>query len=256
MQTANNLIFSSQASANGVWRKIDNWVAFSIHVTGVEAKVWIEVSNDPNVMTNGPAIAVPPAPVLSQYTPVVGSGAAGVAVNTTYYVQNTYLTPGQSANSSLSPSAILPIGETTPSTESSLLVVAGNLLVVAAPTADAGGYATGWNCYTSTVSGKEQLQGRALPMKGSFIQMNPTTSGFLVPTVNTTGSPNVGINVTPVDITTAGPENIDMSELVYDATSHQAIYSPSCLVYNYIRVCKSAASPAYTTNAFLFGQLG
>jgi hypothetical protein len=248
MLTANNQIFNSQNAANGVWRNISNWVAFSVHITGVESKVWIEVSNDPNVMTDGPTISAPASPVLSQYTPIADNHFQGVATNTTFYVKNTYVTAG---------------GETTASTQSSLTVTAGNLLIVEAPAADTGGYAVGWNTYISTTSGAETIQNvvsgvvpQTLSLGSIFTLENLRTTTAVVPASNTSGSPNAGINVTPPDVITASGTTLDETALIYDGTTHQAIWTPSCLVYNYVRVCKDTTTQVLTTKAYLFGQQG
>src|SRR6185369_4072573 len=143
MQVANNLILSTQTAANGAWRNISNFQCYSIHITGVEGHVWIEVANDPSILTDGATIAAPAAPVLSQFTPIAGTGISGYSANTTYFVKTTLVTAG---------------GETTPSTESSLLVSKGNLLTVAPPAKDTGGYAVGWNVYVSTVTNTERIQ--------------------------------------------------------------------------------------------------
>jgi hypothetical protein len=249
MLTANNLIFNSQNAANGVWRDISIWQCYSIHITGIEGHVWIEVSNDPTVMTDGANIAAPLIPTLGQYTPT--DGLAGVATNTTYFVKTTFVTTA---------------GETTPSPEASLTVLAGNLLTVAAPAKDAGGYARGWNVYISKVTNTETLQNLEdnaviSPLQFSpFILKNLVSSGVVVPVSNTTGSPNAGINVTSPDIisnTTASPPLADNeAALIYDSATHQAIWSPSNLVYNFIRVRKDNNIQTLTTKAYLFGQLG
>jgi hypothetical protein len=253
MQTANNNIFSSKNAASGVWRNINNWQAFSIHVTGVESKVWVEVSNDPNVLTDGATINAPAAPVLTQFTPTTDMHVNGEPVNVTYYVKNTYVTPG---------------GETVASAETSLLVTAGNLLVVQSPALDTGKYAVAWNTYISKTAGTEVLQNlednaviSPISFGRSFILKSFISSGISTPGSNTSGSPNAGINVTPPDLILAGGTGmgtgyLDMSQLIYDSTTAQAIWTPSCLVYNYIRVCKSADTQVLTTNAYLFGQLG
>jgi len=245
MLTATVNIFSSQNALNGNWQDINNCAAFSIYFTGMEAKTWIEVSNDPNVLTSGAGIAAPAAPVLGQYAPTYGE-LAGIAAPTTYYVKNTYVTQS---------------GETVASTESSLLVTAGNLLTVASPVKDSGGYANGWNTYIGTTSGGESLQNiggriiQPLELGQTFVlSAFNMSSQTLPPTVNTSGTPTSGINVTPPDVTTAGAQNIDMTELIYDSVGHKAIWTPSCLVFRSIRVCKDATSQTMTTNAFLFSQ--
>ena len=248
MLTANNILLNSQNAASGVWRNISNWMALSVHITGVESKVWIEVSNDPNVLTSGSTIAAPAAPVLSQYAPTTDSQISGEPVNVTYYVKNTYVTPG---------------GETVASSQSSLLVTAGNLLSVASPARDAGGYAVGWNTYISKTSGAEVLQNlednaviASISFGRPFNLTSLISSGISVPGSNTSGSPNAGINVTPPDVIVASSSALDETSMIYDATTHQAIWTPSCLVYNFIRVCKDTSTQTLTTKAYLFGQQG
>jgi len=43
---------STKAAANGAWTWIGNWSAFSVHITGLEGDVWVEVSNDPAANPN------------------------------------------------------------------------------------------------------------------------------------------------------------------------------------------------------------
>ncbi len=265
MQTANNLLFNSQDALDGAWRNINNWQAFSIHITGVEANTWIEVSNDPSVMSDGAtAILAPDAPVLSQYTPSYDIHVQGISVDTTYYVVNTLVSP---------------TGETVASEESSLLVNAGNILSVASPARDTGGYATSWNTYISTSSGEETIQNlesgaviTPLPLGQTFNLTTWRNSQIVPPVTGTAFTPNIGINVTPPDIMTAAtptsPTNVsvpgnplgqgylDMTQLIYDSATNQAIWTPSCLVYNFIRVRKDATTQSLVTKAFLFGQLG
>ena len=63
MLSVNNLIFDSTAAADGAWRKIDNWIALSIHIIGLEGDVWVEVSNNPacdiNTTTSAATAGVP-----------------------------------------------------------------------------------------------------------------------------------------------------------------------------------------------------
>lgn len=256
MQTAKNTIFSSQNAAKGAWRDINNWFNFSLHLTGVEGNVWVEVSNDPSVMTDGANIAAPAAPVLTQFTPIADSHKQGIKNTTTFYVKNTFVTVA---------------GETVGSTETSLSVLAGNLLVVQSPAKDAGGYATGWNTYVSTTSGAEQLQNlegaviAPLAFGRTFVLLNGVVgSGNLVPGANTSGSPNAGINITgnlasfPTTGFTPGTGTgtaLNQIQVILDG-SGQAMINPSGIIWNYIRVVKDNTAQTKVTSAFLFGQIG
>lgn len=124
MLTANNQIFSSQNAANGLWRNVNNWSAFSIHLKGLEGNVWIEVCNDPACLSDATIVGVP---------------------------------------------------------------VTGNLAVKT--------------------------------------------------------------NTNPADGT-------DEADTAFTADGTQAMWSPSCLVWNFVRVCKDATTQTKVTAAFLFGQQG
>lgn len=238
MFVANNLIFDSTATAaNGVWRDVSNWVAYSVHITGLEGTTWIEVSNDPAVKTDGTAISAPSAPTLSQAAVYPGNTSG------TWYAKVTYVTPG---------------GETVGSSESSLTVTSGNELIVASPAQDAGGYAVGWNVYVGNASGKNFLQNQTTLQFGqTFVLGLPLTSGTPVPTSNTSGSPAAGINITGNLAANpyVYPSGAEEMQIITDSTSKQAIINPSCLVWNWIRVCKTGGS-GLETKAFLFGQQG
>ena len=250
MLVAQNTIFSSQAALNGTWRNISNFFNFSIQLTGLEGNVWLEASNDPSVMTDGSTISAPSAPVLSQYTPTSDSHLVGIATTTTFYVKNTYVT----AN-----------GETTGSTETSLSVTAGNLLVVKSPAKDTGGYATGWNTYISTTSGSETLQSLSgnsiitpLAFGQNFILVNGLfNSGISVPGSNTSGSPNSGINITgnlaAVSYTPPSPASY-FNQLQIIINSGSAFVSPSGLCFGYLRCCKDSTTNTKVTSAYLLGQ--
>lgn len=265
MLIANNTIFSSQAALNGQWRNISNWVAFSLQINGLEGNVWFEVSNDPNVLTDGANISAPSsAPTLSQYTPLSGTGVAGVPTNTTYYVKSTYITPN-SLNPTGGVAPTVP-GETTASAESSLLVTAGNLLVVNSPAPDAAGVAVGWNAYISTTSGTETVQNlydnaivTPLRFRQNFIAENYSLlrSTAAPPSSNTTAIANSGINI--AGNLAAGsytyPPTLYQMQIVING-SGQAVINPSGIVWNFIRVCKDNTANTKVTTAFLFGQQG
>lgn len=91
-----------------------------------------------------------PTPVLS-YTP------GGSLAQTTYYVKNTYTTPGGF--------------ESAPSAEASIVVPANNVLIVQPPGNTTGTgtvpEASGWNAYVSTASGTETKQNLSLTAIGS-----------------------------------------------------------------------------------------
>lgn len=113
-----------------------------------------------------PPIIVPAAPVLSAV-------AGGTLAATTYYVKITYTNA---------------IGETLPSPESSLAVVADDVLSVASPAATSG--ATGWNVFVSTATGTETLQNSS-PIAIGTAWQEPTTgliAGAALPTANTSGN--------------------------------------------------------------------
>lgn len=55
-------------------------------------------------------------------------------------------------------------------------------------------------------------------------------------------------NVNPDDAT-------DQADTAFSADG-QAMWSPSCLVWAYVRICKDSTAQTKTTTAFLFGQQG
>src|SRR5271157_3668028 len=130
MQIKNIQIFSSRNAADGSWVDVSNLVNLSVYLTGVDANVWIEVSDDPNAPIDGSGIGAPSAgSVLSQFASVPQSntgdniyttppGNTSQLPATTFFVKTTFITKW---------------GETTASAETSLAVTAGNYLYVAAP---------------------------------------------------------------------------------------------------------------------------
>src|SRR5438270_12660062 len=90
MQIKNIKIFDSTTAADGSSIDISNLLAMSVSFTGVEAKVWIEVSNDPDININaansGTVLAAPSAPTLTQ--PTYGN----LTNQGTYFVKVTYTT--------------------------------------------------------------------------------------------------------------------------------------------------------------------
>ena len=252
MLVANNTIFSSTAATTGAWRNISNWINLSLHITNLEGNVWVEVSNDPNVLTDGATIAAPAAPVLSQFTPTSDIHLAGVAANTTYYVKNTYVTATNTSGVN---------GETVASTESSLTVLAGNILSVASPAKDTGGYAVGWNTYISTTTGTEtaqNLEDNAIVVPLSFGRIFPlknlVNSQIVPPASNTTGSPTSGVNITG-NLVGLGATPATSTQVQIVVSGTQAMINPSGVAWNFIRVNKTGGGSLLTT-AYLFGQQG
>jgi hypothetical protein len=237
MLVSNNTIFSSTLAADGAWRNISNFLQFSVQVTGVEGTVWIEVSNDPNVMTDGASsLAAPSAPTLSQVAYGAQSGQG------TYFVKTTYATAA---------------GETLGSSESSLAVSDGNMLVIASP--GASGAAIGWNAYVSKATGKEVQQNLnygLIPIGQSFSMPSFYPGGASLPTSNTTGSVSLGINISGNLATFTAPTGVAEIQFAYDNTNKMAVMNPSSIVWNFIRVRKSATAQTLLTQAFLFGQQG
>lgn len=114
-------------------------------------------------------ITAPTNGALTQTT----SGALGA---TTYYVRSTWVT----AN-----------GESLPSAETSLAVLANNVLNVAHPTGTAPANATGWNVYVSTSTGTETKQNTTPIAVGSaWVEPNSgLITGAALPTTNTANGP-------------------------------------------------------------------
>lgn len=105
--------------------------------------------------------------------PTLGSVAGGALGATTYYAKITLVSAA---------------GESTPSPESSLAVLANNLLTVASPAVQTG--VTGYNVYVSTATGTETLQ-NASPIAIGTAWTEPTSglvSGAALPVTNNLGS--------------------------------------------------------------------
>ena len=278
MQTVSNQILNTNvAAANGAWRNVSNFVASSIHVfaqtaaglsTPLSGTITIEVSNDPNVNTDNLAtqIAAPTAPTLSQFTPSNNGDQQPFATPAvTYGVKLTYTNPA---------------GETVASGASSLAVTAGNVLQIAAPGPDAGGYATGYNVYIQNGSGLYILQnplwntggqfGNTSPANGpinvndSFILYAWQNTGVVPPVANTTATPNVGANISGnlnAAPSAGQPDNeasvsYDTATGVYSAAATMVMWAPSCLYFNWVRVRVTGATAGNVLQAYLFGQNG
>lgn len=278
MQIIQNTILNTTATAaNGIWRNTSNFVASSVEIIAQNAttgamvaiptgsNIWIEASNDPNVLTTNLAtqISAPSAPTLSQFTPSnAGDQAPFVTPAVTYGVKLTYINPA---------------GETVASGATSLAVTAGNVLQIAAPGPDAGGYATGYNVYIQNGSGLYILQNPLYNSNGSFGNINPANGpininqGFQLyawqntqiapPGTNTTATPNIGANLTG-NLNSSAPIT-GQSEISYDGTgawvagtTKVILWAPSCLYFNWLRVNVTGSDGSTRILAYLFGQNG
>src|SRR5208337_2442504 len=280
MQTVNNLLLDSTVAADGKWRNISNFVSFSVHGVNLENVVWIEISNDPNVMIdNSSNINAPSAPSLGQFQwePPAGIATppAGLVGQGTLYVKVTYVTKW---------------GETLASAESSIAVANGSVLTEASPAADAAGFATGYNVYVSQSSNAESLQtipayvpaniGDAIPgysyanagagynygnmgpipLGQGFALINGARySGIAPPAASTAGSVGVGVNA--FNMWTGGAVGSSTGQeeaAIYSDSNNgnQVIWAPSCLFFNFLRVRKSNAAQTKETRVWLFGCNG
>ncbi len=288
MQTINNTILSTTAvSADGAWRNVSNFVASSIQIictdpaTGRSADIpagvsaWVEVSNDPNVNIDNLAtqIAAPATPTVTAFTPSSEGDQQPFAFPAaTYKVKLTYVNLQ---------------GETTPSAATTVSASAGQTIAVAGPGPDSTvtsppsgvSYATGYNVYLSTDGGSTYVLQNPLynamptfgngdaangpiPVNQSFLLYAPIRNGVLAPSANTTGTPNVGANITG-NLNSSTPL-ADEASISYDTTdgkwSSDAIttvmWAPSCLFFNWVRVRVSGQTPGHSLSAYLFGQNG
>lgn len=284
MLCVNNLILNTTAAgADGAWRNVSNFVSSSIQIiardaaglsTPLTGDIWIEVSNDPTVNIDNLATVIPaPAtPVLSQFTPSrEGYQQPSPTLAVTYGVKLTYVNDE---------------GETVASAAASLLVTAGNVLVIAAPGPDVTvtsppnglSYATGYNVYIQNGSGAYILQnplynsGRSfgnnsingpIPVAQGYILYAWQNTGVQPPATNTTGTPNMGANISGnlaakavvgADIEAAIA--YDTVDGLYSASATMVMWAPSCLFFNWVRVRVSGQTPGNSLTAFLFGQNG
>jgi hypothetical protein len=269
MQIKNIKIFDSTNALNGSWIDVSNLVSISVQLTGLDASnVFIEASNDPYVTFDGAngQISAPSAPALSQGPAAFG----GLKNQGTYYVKTTFVTRN---------------GETQASSESSLAVTDGNVLMVQSPT-DATGIAIGYNVYVGQSTGNEVLQstpaytpgwkldanpgsvkagttGGAIPLGRNFYLQNGfNNSGIVVPAADTSGGPNKGVNISGTITSTtftapATGTGLNNTQVVLDTsgTNKMAMLSTSGLTYKFIRVVK-ATNGTVETIAWLTGQQG
>jgi len=288
MQIKNIQIFSSTAPANGTWVDVSNLVNFSVMLTGLEATVSIEGSNDPNAPIDGVGIGAPgSAPTLGQ---VPGGSAFQSGVSNlpaaTYFVKTTYITKW---------------GETTASAEATLAVLAGNALTVipATPSAAQAPYVTGYNVYVSTVTNTEVLQtmppytpqrsvdgigtpgGTVNPLgpgqsthfaiSGAISLGSPVytmINGFqqtnvAPPVSDQSGGAAVGVNISGTFAASAAwtaPAGGNWStapqtQISINAATASALVNPSGLCFKWIRVVKITGN-VLLTQAYLMGQNG
>lgn len=234
MLAINNKIFDSAAAANGLWRNISNLGAYSLHFRGLEGNVWVEVSNDPNVLTNGTVISAPVQPTGSAVPADPSDGNAG-----TWLFKVTYVTPG---------------GETTASVASASVVVSNNskTLQVNSPIQDAGGFAVGWNVYVNNGDGVYRLQNEtAMAIGQPFILIDFYPAGEGTPSTNTSGQPNAGLNVSG-NLTVATTGASGETQIIADGAGN-LVFNPSCINFNFIRVRKTGGGSTETF-AYLLGQ--
>ena len=288
MQTVNNTILSTITTAtDGAWRNVSNFVASSIQIICTDAatgrsadipagvSVWVEVSNDPNVNIDNLAtqIAAPATPIVTAFTPSSeGDQQAFSYPAATYKVKLTYVNLQ---------------GETIPSAATTISVSAGQTIIVAGPGPDSTttsppsgvSYATGYNVYLSTNNGSTYVLQNPLynamptfgngdaangpiPVNRDFLLYAPIRDGILAPSANTTGTPNVGANITG-NLNSSTPL-ADEASISYDTTdgkwSSDAIttvmWAPSCLFFNWVRVRVSGQTSGNSLQAYLFGQNG
>jgi|SRR5579863_101566 len=279
MQPVNNLILNTNlAAADGAWRNTQTLVSSSVQFiartaaglsTALTGTIWIEVSNDPNVNVDNLAtqIAAPTAPTVSQFLPSTYGNADGATYTfpaITYSVKLTYVNLQ---------------GESIPSSATVLAVSAGNTIEIAAPGPDANGYATGYNVYISVGGGAYILQnplynsGRTfgngdaangpINVNQGFTLYALLTQGIAAPAANTTGTPNIGTNVTGNlnAAAVAGSDNeasisYDTANGQYSASATMVMWAPSCLYFNFVRARVTGQTAGHVLQAYLFGQNG
>jgi hypothetical protein len=270
MQIQNLQIFNystADASHNGPWIDISNLVSFSVHILNF-GSAGLQVSNDPNVNIDGAAIGPPAsAPVLSQFAAGTGfaSGVSMLAAQN-FFVKTTFVTKW---------------GETTASSESSLVVTAGNYLFVAAPVPSAAQAPSviGWNVYVGLSTGTEVLQNGnqfdpqrlvdqygtvggtpaaptgtsstrfaitgAMPLQQNFSMSNGfRQTQWVPPASDASGGVNAGISVGSLAAT-------DSPIAIFNDGTN-LMWSPSSMTWKWIRVVGGGA----TTVAYLTGQKG
>jgi hypothetical protein len=125
------------------------------------------------VYLNG--LTTPSAGLPPPAGPALSHTAGGSLAASTYFVRTTYVTAS---------------GETFASSEGSLALASGQLLVVASPPAPSPASAIGWNVYIATSTGAETKQNAATPIAIGANWTAPASgllAGQAPPTANTTG---------------------------------------------------------------------
>ncbi len=280
MQPVNNLILNTNvAAADGPWRNIQTLVSSSVQFiaktsaglsTALTGTIWLEVSNDPTVNVDNLAtqIAAPTAPTVTQFTPSTYGNADGATYtfpSIAYSVKLTYVNLQ---------------GETVPSSATVITPTAGNTIEIAAPGPDAGGFATGYNVYISIGGGAYVLQnplynsGRTfgngdaangpINVNQGFTLYALLTQGISAPVANTTGTPNVGTNITGNLNALAVTGTDNEASISYDtqpsglwsASATMVMWAPSCLYFNWVRARVTGQTAGHVLQAYLFGQNG
>lgn len=262
MQPKNIVIFDSVNAADGKWIDISNCVSLSVHTVNLEGKVWIELSNDPDIMTDGSTISAPNAPTLSQFTgPLNNAGNPTVVTPGAFSVKLTFVVPGG--------------GETTIGSAASITVSSTNQLMVKAPS-DPSGIAVAYNVYIQLGgSGSYFLQngpgasnGGNLNYNGPIKLGNPFVlfayigSGVTPPSSNSASGPGLGVNGVPGQNLTSwvsnSPPYIDSPIAIFADSNNgnQAVWSPSSMTWKWLRVRKDNSAQTKETISYLMGQNG
>lgn len=277
MQIKNTLIFSSTLAADGAWQDVSNLVSLSVQVVNLEGKVWIEVSNDPNIQSDGAngQLAAPSAPTVSQFTPtqsplgVSGLPAQALSIKVTYTTRNQPV---------ISPTPLYSyvVGETLPSTATALSVLANNIGVVNSPAKDAAGIATGYNVYAQiggsgayvlqntrggpNASNDQFVYDGPIPLGTPFqLKVGYFDSGVAAPVADTSGGPGVGVNLQGSGGNLVGATSVfDANPVIMADASNGAevMVSPSSLAWKWLRVRKDNTTQTKQTNAWICGGMG
>ena len=247
MQTVNRIIFDSTNALDGSWQDVSLMTSFSVQVTNLEGGVWIEASNDPSVLTDGPTISVPSGPTVATVAATAFNANPG-----SYTAKVSYVTSQA--------------GETTAGSASGAQVVAaGNTLQVNSPAADAGGFAVGYNVYVALNGGAYFKQNANVIALGNPFVLSLFQSSIPVPASNTSGQPAAGVNISGNlgGLTFSAPPTLSATtsfgetQIVADnQNGNECVLSTSCLGFKYIRVRKNSTTQTKETIAYLFGQNG
>lgn len=254
MQVVNNTIFDATSADVGKWRNISNFVALSVHVTGIlngSDQIYIEAANDPNILSNSNGSSAPTAQATGQEI----SGPNTPSLDETFYIILTYVTPQGGGETDGGP------------VSDPIIITPGHTLEVNSPDPDPDVVSTHYNVYLSTdgVSFFKQndryseigpeIQHGPIPIGKSFILYGFDNAFAPVPLVNTSGGPGAGLRITG-DLGAGAASITDEIGVFYNNDSSQAMVNPSCLAWNWIRVVRPSAGSNNRVQAFLFGQNG